>query len=277
MDDTTQFDEDALLGEAPPADMASETPEAAAPVTEQPVETPFTPAPEQAGQVPTLANDQTEIGRAFAAQREALEQKYQAQMALAQQQAREQAIRDLYAAQQQEQQYQPEEIPDPIIDPEGFAAWQGRREDSIRQEMQTQIQTMQAQSSIAMAQQWAELSRTQTGYGWSELVKAAWDEINRVAPLMGADPSKLADYVQKAPDAGQRITQWGLQGLQRGGGAAPVDVEAIKAQARADALKELQAKASASPHNLAVPGVGSVPSQAVAETRVLSEDEILAQ
>lgn len=269
MDDLTSINEDQLLGEAPAADEAVsvEMQPDPAPVTDAPT-VPETPVP-QADQTAAQYDDQTAFGRAMAAQRA----EYEAKMELARQQAAQEAwIAAQRALSPQQETEQQAEIPDPIVDPEGFTHWLNQRDQANAQRFEQQ---MQERFTAYQREQSLQTAMRDAGENWSALVGQAQANIHLIAPLLGVDPVQLGNQIAMAPNAGQLIKDWATR--VPGSGAAPVDVAAIEAKAKAEALKELQAKASASPHNLAVPGVGSVPMQVVNQPKIVSEDEILSQ
>lgn len=251
------------VGESiPEVQTQTQTPEA--PVTPQ---APQTPAAPETPQAPVWDGQQA-AGQAFAT----LQRQHAEQLELTRQQAEAAgAQRALAQFQQAPVQQQEPEIPDPILDPEGFAAWQTQREEGLRHQFSSELTSVKAQMSMSNAQQLAEMTKAQTGIGWDDVTNSAWAEIQRVAPLMGMDPHQLAAQIKSQPDAGQRITQWGMQGRQQSQANPPQDLEAIKRQAGEAAVQAFLAKQGSDPYNLAPPSIGSVPSQAVTSTNRITK------
>jgi len=272
----SEVDENAILGETE-AVTAEVTPDEAAILGEtQTVEQAQPEQQQQQETEPTLPAgvDQAEVGRAFAAQREALMAKHQAEVELARHQERQRVLSELQQ-QQAQQQAQPEEMPDPIVDPEGFQAWDARRLQAIQHQYDGRLQQMAVQTSIQMAQMTANLQKESLGFDWQGALAKADAEIGTIAPLMGVSPEAYRQHLLASPDAGERILALAQANAGRTATAAPVDMEAVKKEAYEQAFKDLQAKAAASPHSLAPRGLP--PGTSIAPVKQLSEDEILAQ
>ena len=270
----SDLDEAAILGETTEAVTADVYPNEAAVLGETAV-TEQEEALEQTTEAtePTLpeTGNQADVGRAFAAQRQALEQKHQAELELARHQAREQALREL----QQQQPQQFDEMPDPTLDPEGFAQWDQRRMQAIANQYEQRLQGMAVQTSLQMASMTANMQAATFGFDWQGAIQRADAEIQQIAPLMGADPASYTNQLLASPDAGERILALAKANAARSQSAAPVDMQAVQKEAYEKALKDLQAKSAASPHSMAPRGLP--PGVTVAPVKVMTEDEILSQ
>lgn len=281
----TNADEIAILGGDDVAADASDSggfPGGAPQATEAVTQPVVTAQPEQQTQTtePTLPDsfNQTEIGKAFALQRQSLETKHQAEIELARRQAQDEVLQRL---QQQQQQQAPQipEMPDPTLEPEAFAEWLQARDRSqferFEQTQQARLQQIGVQTSLQMAQMTINLQKDALGFDWNGAIEKANAEIQTVAPLMGIRPEAYIQQVLASPDAGERIMALAQANASRSATAAPVDVAAIEKAAYEKAFRDLQAKSAASPHSLAPRGLP--PGQAVTPTVTLTEDEILAQ
>jgi len=146
---------------------------------------------------------------------------------------------------------------------------------------QQQIAQMQAGQSLQQAAFHAEMNKETLGFGWQDALNLAREEALRQAPIYGVSPEQLFAAIDASPDAGQRILALAQMAKERQAAQQPVDWDKkladAKAKARAEALKEFQSRSAASPHNLAPPGVGSIPAVTVTPTRAMTEDEILSQ
>lgn len=223
--------------------------------------------------------DQTEIGRAFAAQREALEKKYQAEIELARRQARENLLRELQQQQAQAQAPQLPEMPDPTLEPEAFEAWLAERDrqhlSQIESAARQQMQSVAVQTSLRMAEMTANLQKDVLGFDWAGAVEKAQAEIQAIAPLFGVQPDAYISQILNSPNAGERIMQLAQANAARTAATAPVDMAAVEKAAYEKAFKDLQAKSTASPHSKAP--LGLPPGVPVAPVAAMTEDEILAQ
>lgn len=141
---------------------------------------------------------------------------------------------------------------------------------------QSQITQMQTQFSIQQAAMQADMNREQTG-GWDHTLELARQEATRQAPILGVTPEQLFAVIDGTPDAGQRITALAQMARERVAAQQPVDTKQIEAAAYARAMNDLQKRSAASPHNLAPPGIGSIPAVSVTPTKAMTDDEILSQ
>lgn len=146
---------------------------------------------------------------------------------------------------------------------------------------QGQLARMQAQQSLQTAAFHAETNKEALGFGWSDALDLARQEGMRQAPILGISPEQFFNAIDGSPDAGSRILALAQMAKERQAASQPVDwekrVKDAEAKAYQKALTDFQTRAAASPHNLAPPGIGAIPAVHVAPTKVMTDDEILAQ
>lgn len=276
------FDEDAFLGgdldEAPAASAAAPAPEPVTPppaASPAPVATPTTPEtalPPGAGH---------EVGAAFAAER----QRWQSEAEAAQRQAdfwRQQAEAARKPAQPPAAPApQADPAPDPEQDFEGYLAWRERQAiapiQEQNQQLARQVQTFQIERSYdRAAARYADGAKGPT-----------WAEAFAVVEKMAAASPGLRGDILRAQDPGEKVMEVYRNLGLRPQPATPDDVEAriaqARAEAKAEAIRDLQASQTNNPHNLAPPSITAAPGHGGADrpARVRpgskEEDELLGQ